>query len=62
MVVALSALSVTLGLAGVFFVFFPLVVNGLLMLIAGQILGEKAANDAYRATHRIPGATTARVD
>ena len=62
MVVALSSLAATLGLVGVFFVFFPLLVNGLLVFIAGQVIAEKAANDEYRATHRVPGAPTARVD
>jgi hypothetical protein len=62
MVVALSALAATLGLAGVFFVFFPLLVNGLVVFIAGQVVAEKAANDEYRATHRVPGVRAARVD
>ena len=62
MVVALSSVAATLGLVGVFFVFFPLLVNGLLMFTAGQVLAEKAANDEYRATHRVPGTRAARVD
>jgi Sec-independent protein secretion pathway component TatC len=62
MVVALSSVAATLGLAGVFFVFFPLLVNGLLMFTAGQVVAEKAANDEYRATHRVPGTGAPRVD
>ncbi len=62
MVVGLSAAAATIGILGVFVVFFPLLVNGLLVLIAAQIVGEKAANDTYRATHRVPGANPPRVD
>jgi hypothetical protein len=62
MVVALTAWLATLGLAGVFFVAFPLLVNGLIGFAVAQGLGEKAANDAYRATHRVPGTQTNRVD
>jgi hypothetical protein len=37
----------TLGLAGVFFVFFPLLVNGLIVFIMAQVMGERAQNQAY---------------
>ena len=37
----------TLGLAGVFFVFFPLLVNGLGAFILAQVLGERSQNQAY---------------
>ena len=37
----------TLGLVGVFFIAFPLLVHALLGLIAGQVLGEKRENQAY---------------
>ena len=37
----------TLGLAGVFFVFFPLLVNALIVFIIAQALGERAQNQAY---------------
>jgi hypothetical protein len=37
----------TLGLVGVFFVFFPLLVHALVGLIAGQVLGERRENQAY---------------
>lgn len=62
MVVALSAWLATLGLVGVFFVFFPLLVNGLIGFAVGQVIGEKAENDAYAATHRIPGAPAKPID
>jgi hypothetical protein len=62
MVVALSAWAATLGLVGVFFVLFPVLVNVLIGFAVGGVLGEKAANDAYRATHRMPGAPSNRVD
>jgi hypothetical protein len=37
----------TLGLAGVFFVFFPLLVNGLIVFIIAQVMGERSQNQAY---------------
>ena len=37
----------TLGLAGVFFVFFPLLVNGLIVFIIAQVIGERTQNQAY---------------
>ena len=37
----------TAGIAGVFFVFFPLLVNALLVYIAAQIAGERAENQAH---------------
>jgi len=37
----------TLGLAGVFFVFFPLLVNALIVFIIAQAIGERAQNQAY---------------
>ena len=37
----------TFGLAGVFFVFFPLLVNGLVVFIIAQALGERTQNQAY---------------
>ena len=37
----------TLGLAGVFFVFFPLLVNGLVVFIIAQVIGERTQNQAY---------------
>lgn len=37
----------TLGLVGVFFVAFPLLVNGLVVFIIAQAIGERAQNQAY---------------
>ena len=37
----------TIGIVGVFFVFFPLLVNALLVYIGAQILGERAENQAH---------------
>jgi len=37
----------TIGIAGVFFVFFPLLVNVLIAYIIAQVLGERAENQAY---------------
>ncbi len=39
----------TLGLVGVFFVLFPLLVQGLIGFAVVQILGERAENQEYRA-------------
>ena len=35
----------TIGIVGVFFVFFPILVNALLVYIGAQILGERAENE-----------------
>ncbi len=37
----------TLGIVGVFFVAFPLLVHGLVGYIAAQIIGERQQNQAY---------------
>ena len=55
MVLALSALEATLGLVVVFFVVFPILVQGLIAFAAVQALGEKRENDEYAARHRMPG-------
>ena len=34
----------TLGLVGVFFIFFPLLVHGLVVFIIAQVLGERREN------------------
>ena len=64
MVLALSATAATLGLIAVFFVLFPVLVQGVLAFIAAQVLGEKAENDEYaaRAPHarHAPGSRMAR--
>jgi hypothetical protein len=55
MVLALSATSATLGLVVIFFVVFPVLVQGLIAFAAAQMLGERAENEKYAATHRTPG-------
>jgi hypothetical protein len=47
MVIALGSLSATLGLVVVFFVIFPVLVQGLLMFAIAQVFGERAENQAY---------------
>ncbi len=37
----------TAGLVGVFFVAFPLLVNGLVVFIIAQAIGERTQNQAY---------------
>ena len=37
----------TLGIAGVFFIAFPLLVHGIVGFIAAQIIGERQQNQAY---------------
>jgi hypothetical protein len=37
----------TLGIVGVFFVAFPLLVNGIIGFIVAQVLGERAENQAF---------------
>lgn len=61
-VTALSATAATLGLVGVFFVLFPVLAQGLIAFAIAQAIGEKAENDAYAATHRVPGAQRSPVD
>jgi Sec-independent protein secretion pathway component TatC len=55
MVLALSSTSATIGLVVVFFVVFPVVVQGLIAFAAAQALGERADNEEYAARHRVPG-------
>ena len=49
MVLGLSAFSSTFGLVVIFFVVFPLLVQGLIALAIGQAVGERAENQAYAA-------------
>ena len=53
--VALGSVEATLGLVVVFFVVFPVLVQGILAFVAAQVLGEKAQNEEYAAQHRTPG-------
>jgi Sec-independent protein secretion pathway component TatC len=46
-----DALLATLGIAGVFFVVFPLIVHGMLAFAAAQIMGERRANLEYEREH-----------
>ena len=55
MVIALSSFSATIGLVIVFFVIFPALVTGLLVLAIAQVFGERGENQEYlarRRTHR----------
>lgn len=45
---ALSDWAATIGLVGVFFVLFPILVNVLVVLAVGQALGERGENQRYQ--------------
>jgi hypothetical protein len=47
MVLALTSVSATLGLVVVFFVIFPVLVQGLIAFAVAQVLGERADNQEY---------------
>ena len=56
MVLAISnALAIDIGLIGVFFVLFPVIVTVLLTIAGAGVYVEKQQNDAYLEQHRIPG-------
>jgi uncharacterized membrane protein YqgA involved in biofilm formation len=55
MVIGLSAVAATLGLVVIFFVVFPVLVQGLIAFAAAQALGERAENQEYARHHRMPG-------
>jgi hypothetical protein len=55
MVLGLSAWSATLGLVLVFFIIFPLLVQGLIAFAIAVALGERADNQEYARRHRMPG-------
>ena len=56
MVIALSsAMKFNIGLIGVFFALFPVIVQGLIAYAAAGAYAEKRDNDHYLETHRIPG-------
>jgi uncharacterized membrane protein YqgA involved in biofilm formation len=55
MVTGLSAVAATLGLVVIFFVIFPVLVQGLIAFAAAQGLGERAENQEYARQHRMPG-------
>lgn len=50
-----NAEKMDLGLIGVFFVLFPVLVNGLIAFAVGGAIAEKRENDRYLEAHRIPG-------
>jgi hypothetical protein len=55
MVLGLSAWAATFGLVVVFFVIFPVLVQGLIAFAAAQAIGERAENEEYARRHRLPG-------
>ena len=56
MVLAVSnAVKIDIGLIGVFFVVFPVLVQGLIAFAAAGAYAEKRENDRYLEQHRIPG-------
>jgi hypothetical protein len=52
MVLALSSVAATLGLVVVFFVIFPVLVQGLIAFAIAQVIGERAENQEYVARRR----------
>ena len=55
MVLGLGAWAATFGLVVVFFVIFPVLVQGLIAFAAAQAFGERADNEDYARHHRLPG-------
>jgi hypothetical protein len=52
MVLALSSVAATVGLIVVFFVIFPVLVQGLVAFAIAQVIGERAENQEYVARRR----------
>jgi uncharacterized membrane protein YqgA involved in biofilm formation len=52
MVIALSAFAATMGLVVVFFVIFPVLVQGLIAFAIAQAIGERAENQRYVSRRR----------
>ena len=52
MVLALSSVAATVGLVVVFFVIFPVLVQGLIAFAVAQVIGERAENQQYVARRR----------
>jgi hypothetical protein len=50
---ALSAFAATFGLVIVFFVVFPVLVQGLIAFALAQVMGERAENQEYLARRRV---------
>jgi hypothetical protein len=56
MVLAMSnAVKIDIGLIGVFFVLFPVIVQGLIGFAGVGAYAERRENDRYLEEHRIPG-------
>jgi Na+/pantothenate symporter len=51
--VALSSTAATLGLVVVFFIVFPVLVQGLIAFAVAQVLGERAENQEYLARRSV---------
>jgi hypothetical protein len=49
------AVKIDIGLIGVFFVLFPILVQGLIAFAGAGAYAEKRENDRYIEEHRIPG-------
>jgi hypothetical protein len=52
MVLGMGAVTATLGLVFVFFVIFPVLVQGLIAFSLAQVMGERAENQEYVARRR----------
>jgi hypothetical protein len=55
MVLGLTAWAATFGLVVVFFVVFPVLVQGLIAFAVAVGLGERADNEEYERHHRFQG-------
>ena len=55
MVFGLSVCAATFGLVVVFFVIFPVLVQGLIAFAVAQGIGERGDNEEYARQHRMPG-------
>jgi hypothetical protein len=51
--VALSSTEATIGLVVVFFIVFPVLVQGLIAFAVAQVLGERAENQEYLARRSV---------
>ena len=52
MVLGMSAWAATFGLVFVFFIVFPVLVQGLIAFAVAQVLGERSENQEYVARRR----------
>jgi hypothetical protein len=51
--VALGSVEATLGLVVIFFVVFPVLVQGLIAFAVAQVLGERAENQEYLGRRQV---------